>query len=120
MLTSILSAASFGTRPLTCGIAALALLGTPVGLAPARADGSAAVNCVRSHGSVSCAAHWGPRVHPHIRRYAPPRDEQLEKEAAARERKWVARCRPVLKEDPYGVSRYQYAIPGCEFGKGQD
>jgi hypothetical protein len=120
MLTRILSTASFRARPLTCGIAALALLGTPVGLAPARADGSAAVNCVGSHGSVSCAAQWGPRVHPHIRRYSAPRDEQLEKEAAARERRWVARCRPVAKEDPYGVSRYQYAAPGCEFGKGQD
>ena len=62
----------------------------------------------------------GPEVHPHIRHYTPPRDEQLEKEAAARERKWVARCRPVLWEDSYGVSRYQYAIPGCEFGKSQD
>jgi hypothetical protein len=116
----MLSAASLGSRPLTSGIAALALLGTSVGFAPARAEGTAAVNCVGSRGSVSCAAHWGPRGDTHIRRYFPPRDEQLEKEAAARERRWVARCRPVLKEDPYGVSRYQYAAPGCEFGRTQE
>jgi hypothetical protein len=120
MLTRILFAASFGSRPLTTSIAALALLATSVGLAPARAEGSAVLNCVGSRGSVSCAAHWGPRGETHIRRYLPPRDEQLEREAAARERRWVTRCRPVLKEDAYGVSRYEYAAPGCEFGRTQE
>ena len=119
MLTRILSAA-FGSRPLASGIAALALLGAPVGFAPARADGTGSVSCVGSYGSVSCSGFWGPSVDTHIRRYSPPKDEQLEKEAAARERRWVARCRPVLKEDHYGVSRYQYAAPGCEFGRTQD
>lgn len=114
MLTRMLSA------PMTRGVVALALLTTPISLAPAHADGAGAVSCVGSHGSVACAAHWGPRVDIHIRRYVGPRDEQLEKEAAARERRWATRCRPVLKEDAYGVSRYEYAARGCEFGKTQD
>lgn len=120
MLTRMFSASPFVSRPLTNGVMALALLGTTISFAPARADGTAVLNCVGSYGSVSCAAQWGPRVDTHIRRYYPPRDEQLEKEAAARERRWVARCRPALTEDRYGVSRYQYTAPGCEFGKTQD
>jgi hypothetical protein len=120
MLTRMLFAAPFVSRPLTSGVMAFALLATPIGLTPARADGAAAVSCVGSHGSVACAAQWGPRVDTHIRRYLPPHDEQLEREAAQRERRWVARCRPVLREDHYGVSRYQYAAPGCEFGRTQD
>ena len=120
MLTRMLSAAPFASRPLMSGIAALALLATPIGFAPAHADGTGAASCVGSYGSVACAGYWGPRVDTHIRRYAAPKDEQLEKEAAARERQWVARCRPVLKQDRYGVSRYEYTAPGCEFGRTQD
>ena len=25
-------------------------------------------------------------------------------------------ARPVVHQDPYGVPRYEYAAPGCEFG----
>ena len=117
MLTRMLFETPFVFRMLTGGVMAFAVLATPIGLAPARADGAAAVSCVGSRGAIACAANWGPRVDTHIRRYLPPRDEQLEKEAAQRERRWVARCRPVLNEDRYGVSRYEYAAPGCEFGR---
>ena len=48
------------------------------------------------------------------------RDPQEEAESAERERQWEARCRPVVKQDQYGVSRYQYAAPGCEFGRFQE
>ena len=110
----------FAPRSLTNGVMALALLATPIALAPAHADSTTLLNCVGSYGSVSCALVRGPTVDPHIRQLRTPRDEQLEKEAAQRERKWAARCRPVLKEDRYGVSRYEYAAPGCEFGRTQD
>jgi len=121
MLTRMFFAAPVVSRPSTSGIAALTLLAAFIGAPPAQAgEGMAVGSCVGSYGSLSCAAYWGPRVDTHIRRYTPPKDEQLEKEAAARERQWVARCRPVLREDRYGVSRYEYAAPGCEFGKTRD
>jgi hypothetical protein len=39
--------------------------------------------------------------------------------AAEEDRRWVERCRPTLRQDRYGVPRYQYARPGCEFGVGE-
>jgi hypothetical protein len=41
-------------------------------------------------------------------------------QAAVRERKWLAQCHPVVRRDPYGVARYQYAARGCEYGIGAD
>ena len=47
--------------------------------------------------------------------------ERAEQAAAAeRERRWLARCRPVVQQDQFGVGRYRYAAPGCEFGRSQD
>jgi len=41
-----------------------------------------------------------------------------EKRAAAeRERLWVKHCDPQIDFDRYGVARYHYAAPGCEFGR---
>jgi hypothetical protein len=40
--------------------------------------------------------------------------------AAARDRKWQARCHPVVEHDSYGVGRYQYSSPGCEYGLGAE
>ena len=37
-----------------------------------------------------------------------------------RERKWVERCRPVVRQDAYGVGRYVYAARGCEYGRFDD
>ena len=37
--------------------------------------------------------------------------------AEARDRRWVARCRPVIRQDEYGVPRYVYAARGCEYGR---
>lgn len=36
----------------------------------------------------------------------------------ARDANWVARCKPTIKADRYGVSRYSYAAKGCEWGYG--
>ena len=41
-------------------------------------------------------------------------------ESAQRERKWLARCRPAIRHDEYGVGRYVYAARGCEFGRSED
>jgi hypothetical protein len=29
----------------------------------------------------------------------------------------MARCRPTFRQDKYGMPRYVYAAPGCEFGQ---
>lgn len=34
-----------------------------------------------------------------------------------RERVWEDRCEPGITIDRYGVSRYRYLHPGCEFGR---
>jgi hypothetical protein len=48
-----------------------------------------------------------------------PKGKALE-EAMERDRKWLARCKPVIQQDTYGVGRYIYAASGCEFGKFED
>ena len=45
------------------------------------------------------------------------RAEREEAEAAERERLWLARCRPTVEHDQYGVRRYRYAAAGCEYGR---
>jgi hypothetical protein len=88
-----------------------------IGLSPARADGVFAGDCLRG-GSYSCFGYWRDRVgNPHLIRVPPPSSEEDAAEAAERERRWVARCRPIIRQDRYGVGRYQYAAPGCEYGK---
>jgi hypothetical protein len=47
----------------------------------------------------------------------PPKTEREVTEAADRDRLWQARCRPVIRQDQYGVRRYHYSAPGCEYGK---
>ena len=39
---------------------------------------------------------------------------------AERDHRWLARCRPLVQRDRYGVARYYYGAPGCEFGIGSD
>ncbi|ARQ01288.1 hypothetical protein CAK95_20950 [Pseudorhodoplanes sinuspersici] len=34
-----------------------------------------------------------------------------------RERKWVEHCKPIVRQDAYGVGRYAYAARGCEYGR---
>jgi hypothetical protein len=78
--------------------------------------GGAAVTCFRTRGSVSCVAQWGPGRDPHIRKIPSARDAEEEAAIAEREKRWAARCRPVVRQDQYGVGRYHYAAPGCEYG----
>ena len=103
-------------------------------------------NCVTSGGLLSCVTQWrfddgnGPapvRAVPRdaapsdaaprgalppaiVPPAAAPRDARAQAEAGERERKWRERCRPVIRQDADGLSRYHYAKPGCEFGKFED
>jgi hypothetical protein len=49
-----------------------------------------------------------------------PLDEAEKARVMARDRRWRARCRPVVENDRFGVARYHYSAPGCEFGVGED
>jgi hypothetical protein len=92
---------------------------------PAFADVAYTGGCVSGggffHGSGNCAfmERSGPFGISRVYKIAEPRGEELE-EAMERDRKWAARCNPVIRQDAHGVGRYYYAKPGCEFGKLDD
>ena len=75
--------------------------------------------CVATANAFGCATRWAPYGDPYIRLVPPPADAAARARARERERRWVARCRPVIRQDRYGVPRYHYAMPGCEFGVGE-
>jgi hypothetical protein len=81
----------------------------------ASADGLAVGGC-GGGGSLNCVVRWGGAGDPYIRTVPQPVDEIERTHAAERDRKWEARCKPTIAQDRYGVPRYQYAAPGCEFG----
>lgn len=82
----------------------------------AYADGMAAGGCVGDGGSLNCVVRWGEARDPYIRTVPQTADEIERTHAAERDRKWEARCKPRIAQDRYGVPRYLYAAPGCEFG----
>lgn len=61
----------------------------------------------------------GPFGYARVIKVDEPRGEELEA-ALERDRKWVARCKPVIRQDSHGVGKYYYAASGCEFGKTDD
>lgn len=81
-------------------------------------------NCVASGGLLSCVTQWryddtnGAAPAASVR--VAPRDENAQTASDARELKWRERCRPIIRQDAEGISRYHYAKPGCEFGKFED
>jgi hypothetical protein len=88
--------------------------------APAQADGWRNTACLRTAGAAMCTTQWR-HIAGASSQYLPWHVDLRETAASAeRERRWLARCRPVAKEDSLGVSRYQYAAAGCEFGKTED
>ena len=83
--------------------------------AAAGADELNVWGCVGSWHSVNCVARSGFATDPYVRIVpAPSKDEQ--DQAAERDHRWEARCRPVIVQDRYGVPRYRYSAPGCEYG----
>ena len=105
-------------RMLNAAIAGPAVLAslTLLMLSPALADNTRSTSCVGSRWSVSCVTTWRSGVvDPFVRELA-PRSEQEIAESKEREQQWRARCRPTIQHDRYGVARYVYAGPGCEFG----
>ncbi len=74
-------------------------------------------SCVFSAGTAHCVRQYryNDPGNSGIKQYAEPAEEVAQ--AREREKAWEARCRPVLRQDYYGVSRYVYAAPGCEYGR---
>ncbi len=71
----------------------------------------------RSYSDGGCVETRRELVNPYLIHMPQPQTEQDVADAATRERLWQARCRPVIRQDQYGVRRYHYAAPGCEYGK---
>jgi hypothetical protein len=102
--------------PVDSGILAAIVL--VLSLSPAESSDLDASNCIGRNGNVSCVEIWRQgAVNPNIRPLPPAGSEQ--ESAAMRQRleRWQARCRPVIRQDAYGVQRYRYAAPGCDFGR---
>jgi hypothetical protein len=108
------------SRPATFVCVAFALaVSTMMTLTPAQAQVIKSKSCFGTWYSFDCVTRWMPYTDPYIRSVPQPGNTAERARAAAREHRWVDRCRPVLAQDPYGVPRYQYAMPGCEFGVGE-
>jgi hypothetical protein len=92
------------------------------GTLPTHAGGSFAGSCTGSGASFVCAVQTGGNDgnFPQIVRLAPPTGERDLAESVERERRWLSRCRPLIRYDRYGVGRYAYAAEGCEFGRSSD
>jgi hypothetical protein len=102
--------------PAFSGVMALAMQIAPFVLAPAHAEGAVTLGCVGAGAAVSCGAAWGAAGDPYIRKVPAPHTAEEQAQYDAHDRQWLARCRPVIHQDQYGVARYHYAAPGCEFG----
>lgn len=89
-------------------------------LTSAYAAGAGGLNCIRGAGSFNCVLQWGTAGDAHVRVVPEPVGEAEKSLAAARDQRWQTHCRPVIERDAYGVARYQYAAPGCEYGIGAD
>jgi hypothetical protein len=119
---------AFAKRPARAASAvgtalALAVLFWCAGLAAAQAQEVPMLEsggCVASESSINCVSRWAPAGNPYLRFVPQPLDEAAIARAKERDKRWAARCRPVIEHDRYGVSRYRYAQPGCEFGVGAD
>jgi hypothetical protein len=98
--------------------AAIGLLATT--LAPADAAGVGGLSCVGGFRSLNCMARWAFPGDPYIRPVPETLGETEKAEAATRERRWLLHCHPIVQRDAYGVARYLYDAPGCEYGIGAD
>lgn len=86
----------------------------------AYAGGLSDTSCVGTWKGFNCVTRWGPAGDPYVRLVPEPLGQSEKARLMARDRSWLARCRPVIEYDRYGVARYHYSAPGCEFGLGAD
>jgi hypothetical protein len=105
----------------TAWLLAFALLALSIMSAPARAengDGSQTWNCYGTRNMESCVSTFrGGRLSPHVIAVPAPGSAEALAAAEARDKRWAERCRPVVRQDRYGMPRYTYDTPGCEYGR---
>jgi len=79
-------------------------------------------SCVFSDGLGNCVRQYRYGDAGNAGIQSMPQGPSLEDTAESRERdrKWVDRCKPVVRQDAYGVGRYVYAARGCEYGRTED
>ena len=104
----------------TAWLAALALLALSM-MARRRgpaADGVDTMNCYGTRNMRSCVATYrSGRFNPQCDQRAGAAKPEEREAAEARDRRWVERCRPLIRQDRFGMPRYSYGAPGCEFGR---
>jgi hypothetical protein len=89
-------------------------------LTPARAGSVTSSGCVGAWASYNCAQVSAEGGNPYVRLVPEPLGESERGQVAARDRRWVDHCHPVVQYDHYGVGRYRYSAAGCEFGVGAE
>jgi hypothetical protein len=82
----------------------------------AHAEGAGVGGCIGSWDTLNCAVRWGPIGDPYVRQVPEAASDGERGVASDRERRWEQHCRPQIALDRYGVPRYLYAAPGCEYG----
>jgi hypothetical protein len=106
---------------LTAWFAALALLVLSMMSAPARSQplGVSTYSCSGPWwGTQNCVeTHRKGPFNPHVIVFPGPQSEEERKAVEARDRRWSERCQPLARQDRYGMPRYSYNAPGCEYGR---
>lgn len=99
--------------------AGLALLALSMMSVPAQSQsGVSTINCFGRWFMSSCVETFRRgRVHPYVIKVPGPTTADETAAIDARDRRWVERCGPVVRQDRYGMPRYSYAAQGCEFGR---
>ena len=118
MLTSSPAGIHSATWPVAHVGAAIFL--SAVTLTVADAGNVADQSCVGTATSFNCANNWATSGDPHVRTVPEAASEAEKAQMTERDHRWLARCRPLVQRDTFGVARYYYASPGCEFGIGSD
>ena len=117
MLTFACARALHACRLTAIVTAALALpLITFASARPAMAEGVEIDSCINTERTTNCVTWSAPADGPYIRAVPQPRDAAERARANQEDQRWVERCQPTIHQDRYGVARYHYAQPGCEFG----
>ena len=68
------------------------------------AAGVSDTSCIGAWHGFNCVTRWGRLGDPSVRLVPEPGEEE-KKSRMVRDRRWLARCRPVVEYDHYGVAR---------------
>src|SRR5687767_3706996 len=99
--------------PIVVGLIALGATGGSNEALAQRFTDTVVGSCVYAFGTSHCVRQYryGDPGNDGIKSLKPPSAEDIA-ESSERERRWVERCRPALREDTLGVGRYAYAARG--------